>query len=459
MAGNPWQVESILAFYCLKCPECDFNSKAENYFVHHAKEYHPLSRVLFDPGTTIDSAPTYNENIDPSQIKQEQISDDYYHHSDDRPTTESLPLSLSYPDVSINEYDSNGATEFKTEFLDEKDPLKSSKEEKIPCKICKKIFDRRYMKIHIASVHEGVKHKCSACDQTFAQKGHLKRHFRTVHEGKKPYTCSVRWLTPGAVQDPICQNGFKTIQKLKEHMEKVHDGVIPHKCSHCEEGFYTKSGLKKHELAAHLSLLTEHPCKLCDKTFPKYLGLQSHIKTVHERIRPFSCEVCGKTFPNRDHLKRHHDSVHVGIKSHICNICGKGFAVKDYLKRHITEVHSHEGVNKIYKCSECEDSFSRSNYLTAHFDSNHIERICNLCPAQPRFTNKKELRSHMVSVHKQEKVYDCNMCDANFKDSKDLKTHIASEHLKPQDQEKHKVPRINDTTKMVRCFGGHNSNS
>ena len=37
MAGNPWQVESILAFYVLKCPECEYNTKAEGNFVHHAK--------------------------------------------------------------------------------------------------------------------------------------------------------------------------------------------------------------------------------------------------------------------------------------------------------------------------------------------------------------------------------------------------------------------------------------
>ena len=43
--------------------------------------------------------------------------------------------------------------------------------------------------------------------------------------------------------------------------------------------------------------------------------------------------------------------------------------------------------------------------------------------------------------HKQEKMYDCNMCDANFKHRKDLKNHTASEHIKPQDQEKCKVAR------------------
>ena len=47
----------------------------------------------------------------------------------------------------------------------------------------------------------------------------------------------------------------------------------------------------------------------------------------------------------------------------------------------------------------------------------------------------------MGFVHSQEKVYDCNMCDANFKDNKDLKKHITSEHIKPQDQEKREAAR------------------
>ena len=48
MTSNPWQVESIQAFSCLKCPECDFDTKGENLFENHAKENHPLSLVLFD---------------------------------------------------------------------------------------------------------------------------------------------------------------------------------------------------------------------------------------------------------------------------------------------------------------------------------------------------------------------------------------------------------------------------
>ena len=106
MAGNPWHVESILAFYCLKCPECEFNSKEENNFVHHAKEYHPLSCVLFSEDTLNTTSLNFNEEFDTGQIKQENISDFKYvdNYDDDRPTEENLPY-----DVSMNE------NEFKPE--------------------------------------------------------------------------------------------------------------------------------------------------------------------------------------------------------------------------------------------------------------------------------------------------------------------------------------------------------
>ena len=46
-ADNPWQVESIEAFYFLKCPECMFFTKEDKGFYHHAVKNHPLSFVLF----------------------------------------------------------------------------------------------------------------------------------------------------------------------------------------------------------------------------------------------------------------------------------------------------------------------------------------------------------------------------------------------------------------------------
>jgi len=45
---NPWKVESIQNFSCLKCPECTFFTKEERDFEIHAVANHPLSAELFD---------------------------------------------------------------------------------------------------------------------------------------------------------------------------------------------------------------------------------------------------------------------------------------------------------------------------------------------------------------------------------------------------------------------------
>ena len=44
---NPWNVESIETFWCLKCPECLYYTTEENDFQNHAIGNHPLSSVLF----------------------------------------------------------------------------------------------------------------------------------------------------------------------------------------------------------------------------------------------------------------------------------------------------------------------------------------------------------------------------------------------------------------------------
>ena len=44
---NPWDVESLQAFLCLKCPECGFDTQEKDSFQNHAIENHPKSAILF----------------------------------------------------------------------------------------------------------------------------------------------------------------------------------------------------------------------------------------------------------------------------------------------------------------------------------------------------------------------------------------------------------------------------
>ena len=66
MENNPWRVESIQEFSCLKCPECAYFTKHESYFEVHAIETHPLSAVLFEkikPTSTFEQIRKVKEKV------------------------------------------------------------------------------------------------------------------------------------------------------------------------------------------------------------------------------------------------------------------------------------------------------------------------------------------------------------------------------------------------------------
>ena len=68
MDNNPWNVESIQEFSCLKCPECHFFTKEENHFGDHAIGNHPLASVLFqDPSNEFEGS-VYEEPFEDEYI-------------------------------------------------------------------------------------------------------------------------------------------------------------------------------------------------------------------------------------------------------------------------------------------------------------------------------------------------------------------------------------------------------
>ena len=125
---NPWQVESIEAFYVLKCPECTFYTKNDKGFYDHAVKNHHLSVSLFGkPKVEI--------------INHGKILD--------------LPIKIEKPENSCENEETETLSEktFKTivEGSNGKIELKGSKNnEPFKCKFCVKSFsDLNNMKTHL----------------------------------------------------------------------------------------------------------------------------------------------------------------------------------------------------------------------------------------------------------------------------------------------------------------------
>jgi len=52
-----------------------------------------------------------------------------------------------------------------------------------------------------------------------------------------------------------------------------------------------------------------------------------------------TCPICNETFQRRAGLESHHSNIHLGLRPFQCSICAKEFGVKSNLRRHLKEVH------------------------------------------------------------------------------------------------------------------------
>ena len=100
MSVNPWQVDTIQAFWFLKCPECTFDSKEEEIFLGHAAENHPLSYVFLDTYVLLDKT----QKIDPKMVENDILNSIKTEETQEKP----FEIGLTFKDnASDQEYDIN----------------------------------------------------------------------------------------------------------------------------------------------------------------------------------------------------------------------------------------------------------------------------------------------------------------------------------------------------------------
>ena len=76
------------------------------------------------------------------------------------------------------------------------------------------------------------------CELKYSQKNHLRRHFKTVHEGFK-------------IKCDHCSIEFKDKDNLRNHIKAIHSGD-KYNCDVCEFQTSYKSVIKKHMKTFHM---------------------------------------------------------------------------------------------------------------------------------------------------------------------------------------------------------------
>ena len=403
MDGNPWQVESLQDFLYLKCPECTFDTQEDLSFQDHALQNHPLSSVFFGEILVKEENSNLGEDSD---------------YKDPLTTFSEIPTLVPiFPKLSS----------VKEELIDNSSEFK----EKI-----EKIYNLKTPKPH----------GCSKCDKCFTTSKRLNKHFDIVHVGKKleiekkikqelnegselnentgensspkrpkPYKERVK------KQCPKCDKKLSSLN-LKSHIKRVHERIFPFLCNTCGYKATGNAELKNHVAVVHEG--KRHICSICGVgvTSPTYL--KKHIEAVHEGIKRYMCEFCEYRCYEASDIKNHVQKVHDKIKTHQCDICQKLFGTTAELNQHISAVH--EGL-KPHQCSQCDRKFSARGGLDSHIKTVHEEKkvICPICGAS---FSVFALKRHIKGVHEKATPFVCKICNHGFKQSGNLKYHMATVH-------------------------------
>ncbi len=133
-------------------------------------------------------------------------------------------------------------------------------------------------------------------------------------------------------------------------------------------------------------------CKICGHLFTQVGDLTKHIRTVHEKQRPFKCDFCDKAFGEKGtcswnpqcitqlltllsgNLQKHRRSVHLNERPFKCLKCGAAFAFRDGLTRHTALVHEERN----YVCSRCGARHKTKVQLKRH------QEICSTAGSSSR---------------------------------------------------------------------------
>ena len=416
--NNPWNVESLQAFVCLKCPQCVFDTKEKDSFQNHAIENHPLSIVLF--GGTLKE----EFNLETQFFPNEKNSDDPLEYE---------PDYLDYCESKLEEFDCE-----YTEYNDHTNKIKQERKHKVPNHGVLEDTQKLHTEQTIA--------KCSICEKELKNKLQLKKHLRMVHKKK------------GHLECPICKQVLESTPLKMEHIAVKHPERIIYNCQYCDFKCLKSTSLKKHESQKHpeynLPLLQGtnnklkscRVCPVCSKEFQTKISMLEHYISNHPDAKVYSCPFCDAKYLKRLGFEKHiskvhpeHDSdiSHTSIKgSHrTCPVCKIVFKTRGLMMNHLTIVHPQQKIQKIHSCSLCNEKFRTFNGLQIHVFHCHERKVtdlgCSFCGKE--FPSKMDLKSHIAIEHK-DKKYECSKCDTSYLHQRTLMFHIEQVHEEKKHQ-------------------------
>ena len=288
---------------------------------------------------------------------------------------------------------------------------------------------------------------CEFCNKEFKRDSKLLYHkmfskckFKLVPGELEHIEAAIRDVEKN-VKKPVCNNCNKKFLRMEEARlhyigrvcQKLNSYHNPNNftrnsfgdfvCPVCNFSHRKASKLTVHMKREHLE--RNFTCEICQKTFVTELDLKTHVKWAHTAKQVIiPCEICQKEVKLtqlKSHMKYHHDPAWIGKKKYkpldydlICEICCYTTRHSSLLHRHKQRYHS-DGPG--FQCEKCDRKFKIKEDLKKHSIVHSEEERelnttkCNVCD---KSILKRNLGTHMKTVHQKVKNHKCQTCSKAF---------------------------------------------
>ena len=307
---------------------------------------------------------------------------------------------------------------------------------KFICDLCGKNFkNKQNMKFHIMNVHSPSKGiLCIDCGKTFKNETSLNEHVKRVHSG-----AANKWKCE------LCHVTFY-IKYKEKHSKLVHK-----QCNNCEKLYVNRY---KHYKRWHSKSDT---CWYCDFTGNDNKSLQihmteNHLNTTRMKQKGWKkCEICNEAIKSKELLLDHQEKVHGHLKQ-TCEFCNEVFLTMKILAVHIANKHCTKIPDKGYVCLYCNlVTKTRASKVGYHIMNIHFNQPLYQCDQCSKgFDEKNSLVSHIKYNHTTEKLFQCDKCAKNFKTVGLLNSHVKGMHEQQEKATCKECNRIFKSSKVLR---------
>ena len=254
-------------------------------------------------------------------------------------------------------------------------------------------------------------------------------HMSTVHEGKKPFSCST------------CDAKFTTSQSVRYHVKSVHEGKgLQLPCPHCDLIFRHKSNLSNHIRNIHENVKTEtYDHKIKSEIPDNVYETENH----NDDLDYFDFEYSGKvTIEEKEGSLIEMNGLKQETDLKLCESAkdNENDPFKDLQsncleKEHLSDsniknqnVQEGEQSN-IHQCGICSYSCARKSDMTRHIASVHEKIKPHKCPiCDYRSYKRYHVKNHVLTVHKGKRPFKCSDCEVSFTSTSSLKYHNLAVH-------------------------------